>query len=122
MTTLRPYRAENRSGGPGSVSGEGIRLVSVNVGRPTPLGEIRGDRVWSGIRKRPVDPATVLWLSRINLAGDGQADLDVHGGLDKAVYATRRSISMSGNASRAEASGTPSSGRTSAPPVSPRTT
>jgi MOSC domain-containing protein YiiM len=87
MTTLRPNRAKNRPGGPGSVSSDGIRLVSVNVGTPTPLGEIRGERVWSGILKRRVDPATVLWLSLINLAGDGQADLDVHGGLDKAVYA-----------------------------------
>ena len=29
----------------------------------------------------------MLWLSAINLTGDGQADLSVHGGLDKAVYA-----------------------------------
>ena len=28
-----------------------------------------------------------LWLSWLNLSGDGQADLDVHGGSDKAVYA-----------------------------------
>ncbi|MEO6121817.1 MAG: MOSC domain-containing protein [Acidimicrobiales bacterium] len=32
-----------------------------------------------------VDP--VLYLDRLNLAGDGQADLSVHGGPDKAVYA-----------------------------------
>ena len=29
----------------------------------------------------------VLWLSALNLGGDGQADLSVHGGVDKAVYA-----------------------------------
>jgi MOSC domain-containing protein YiiM len=29
----------------------------------------------------------VLWVSALNLAGDGQADLSVHGGVDKAVYA-----------------------------------
>ena len=28
-----------------------------------------------------------LWLSEVNLSGDGQADLSVHGGVDKAVYA-----------------------------------
>lgn len=40
----------------------------------------------SGIAKRPVD-ADELWLDWVNLAGDGQAELDVHGGPDKAVYA-----------------------------------
>ncbi len=29
----------------------------------------------------------MLWLSSLNLAGDAQADLTVHGGPDKAVYA-----------------------------------
>ena len=29
----------------------------------------------------------MLWLSALNLAGDAQADLSVHGGTDKAVYA-----------------------------------
>jgi MOSC domain-containing protein YiiM len=28
-----------------------------------------------------------LWLSLHNLSGDGQADLSVHGGRDKAMYA-----------------------------------
>jgi MOSC domain-containing protein YiiM len=64
-----------------------IRLASVNVGTPTVLGEIHGERVWSGIRKRSVAPTTVLWVSALNLAGDGQADLSVHGGVDNAVYA-----------------------------------
>ena len=35
----------------------------------------------------PVDPTAVLWLSELNLSGDGQADLGVHGGPDKAVCA-----------------------------------
>ncbi len=64
-----------------------VRLVAVNVGTPTVLGELKGDRVWSGIRKHPVDPESRLWLSWLDLAGDSQADLDVHGGPDKAVYA-----------------------------------
>ena len=34
-----------------------------------------------------MNPAGVIWVSALNLAGDGQADLSVHGGLDKAVYA-----------------------------------
>jgi MOSC domain-containing protein YiiM len=64
-----------------------IELATVNVGAPSLLATVRDEHVWSGIRKQPVDPATVLWLSSVNLAGDGQADLTVHGGVDKAVYA-----------------------------------
>ena len=64
-----------------------MRLAAVNVGTPTLLATVRDERVWSGIRKRPVDQSAMLWLSALNLAGDGQADLTVHGGVDKAVYA-----------------------------------
>ena len=63
-----------------------IELAAVNVGTPTVLAETRGERVWSGIRKTPVPAAAQLWLSELNLSGDGQADLSVHGGVDKAVY------------------------------------
>ncbi len=64
-----------------------IDVVAVHVGTPSLLAEQRGERVYSGISKRPVDSSTTLWLSLLNLAGDGQADLSVHGGPDKAVYA-----------------------------------
>lgn len=64
-----------------------VEVVGVNVGFPRPLGQVRGATVHSGIAKQPVIPGTVLWLSLANLAGDGQADLSVHGGPDKAVYA-----------------------------------
>lgn len=61
-----------------------MRVMSLNVGRPATL--TRGDRsVRTGIVKRPVDgPRTARAL---NLDGDGQADLRVHGGPDKALYA-----------------------------------
>jgi len=64
-----------------------IGLQSVNVGVPAPLGVVNGERVWSAIAKRPVTGSERLWLSLMNLTGDGQADLTVHGGSDKAVYA-----------------------------------
>lgn len=64
-----------------------IGLAAVNVGTPTLLADIQGDHVWSGIAKHPVAPTSSLWLSTLNLSADGQADLDVHGGPDKAVYA-----------------------------------
>jgi MOSC domain len=64
-----------------------IQLAVVNVATPTVLAETRGENVWSAIRKQPVTPSAVLRLSGLNLAGDRQADLSVHGGVDKAVYA-----------------------------------
>lgn len=63
-----------------------VGLLSVNVGRPSFLGYHRGRPVVSGIVKRPVTAGS-LNLDGLNLAGDGQADLQVHGGADKAVYA-----------------------------------
>ena len=60
--------------------------MSVNVSMPQHLGLHRGQRITSGIAKRPVT-AEFLWLDQCNLEGDAQADLKVHGGPDKAVYA-----------------------------------
>ena len=60
-----------------------MTLISINVGFPREI--IHGGRaVNTGIFKVPV--AGPVWLGRLNLAGDGQADLRVHGGADKAVY------------------------------------
>lgn len=63
-----------------------IGLVSVNVGLPAVIGKHRGKPVTSGIRKRPVAGETIA-VGATNLAGDRQADLRVHGGPDKAIYA-----------------------------------
>ncbi len=63
-----------------------VGLLSVNVGRPSFLGYHRGRPVVSGIAKRPVFTDS-LKLDHLNLEGDGQADLQAHGGPDKAVYA-----------------------------------
>jgi MOSC domain-containing protein YiiM len=64
-----------------------IALARVNVGAPSLLARADGTDVWSGIAKHPVPAGTTLWCSTVNLGGDGQADLSVHGGPDKAVYA-----------------------------------
>jgi MOSC domain-containing protein YiiM len=69
-----------------SVATAQVDLVSVNVAMPHYLGEHRGHPVISGMAKQPVT-ARDLWLDRLNLEGDGQADLASHGGADKAVYA-----------------------------------
>lgn len=59
------------------------QLVSVNVGLPREV-EWRGRRVFTGIFKEPVEGRVPV--RKLNLDGDGQADLKVHGGPDKAVY------------------------------------
>ena len=63
-----------------------VGLVSVNVGLPEVIGKHRGKPITSGSRTRPVAGETIE-VGRTNLAGDRQADLRVHGGPDKAVYA-----------------------------------
>jgi len=55
---------------------------SVQVGRVAPLGP---QAVMSGFVKQPVRGRVEVGL--LGLAGDEQADLEVHGGRDKAVYA-----------------------------------
>lgn len=61
------------------------RLVSVNVGRPQPVGLRRGRPVKSAIGKAPVDGR--VRVCGVNVEGDDQADRSVHGGPDKAIYA-----------------------------------
>lgn len=60
-------------------------IVSVNTGRLSPLPVGQGRTVPSGIRKMPVTGAVTA--GALGLEGDEQADLGVHGGLQKAVYA-----------------------------------
>ncbi len=60
-----------------------MRVVSVNVGLPRTT-VWRGELVSTGIFKSPV--AGRVRVAGVNLEGDGQADLTVHGGPDKAVY------------------------------------
>jgi MOSC domain-containing protein YiiM len=60
-----------------------MRVISVNVGLPRPVSW-KGRRIMTGIFKEPVEGR--VRLRRHNLAGDGQADLSVHGGPEKAVY------------------------------------
>lgn len=62
-----------------------LSLKDVYVGEPSVLGHQRDQPVLSAIRKTRVE-AGELALSELNLAGDRQADLSVHGGPDKAVY------------------------------------
>jgi len=59
------------------------RLLSVNVGLPRDI-EWRGRIVHTGIWKEPVHGA--CRVRRLNLEGDGQGDLNGHGGEQRAVF------------------------------------
>ncbi|MDU0202938.1 MOSC domain-containing protein [Paenibacillus sp. MAH-36] len=59
-----------------------LEIVSVNVGKPQ-IVEYQGKELVTGIYKSPVSSS--LYVSKTQLDGDGQADLTVHGGVDKAL-------------------------------------
>lgn len=60
-----------------------MKLVSLNIARPR-LTVYQGQTINTGIFKEPVSGP--VHLRTLNLDGDRQADLTVHGGLYKAVY------------------------------------
>jgi MOSC domain-containing protein YiiM len=60
-----------------------VKLISLNVGRPH-LTVYKGVTINTGIFKKPVSGR--IALRTLNLDGDRQADLSVHGGPYKAVY------------------------------------
>jgi MOSC domain-containing protein YiiM len=61
-----------------------MKLLSVNVGLPREI-EWNGKIVRTSIFKAPV-PGRIR-VGKLNLGGDQQSDLSVHGGIEKAVYA-----------------------------------
>jgi MOSC domain-containing protein YiiM len=60
-----------------------MKLVQISVGTPHDI-EFDGKTTKTGIFKIPVDGP--VFADELHLEGDGQADLSVHGGRDKAVY------------------------------------
>jgi len=60
-----------------------MKVLSVNVGTPE-AHEWKGQLVSSSIFKHPVQGE--IKVGRLDLEGDEQADLSVHGGPDKAIY------------------------------------
>ncbi len=60
-----------------------MKLISLNVARPR-LALYKGKTINTGIFKEPVSGP--IQLRTLNLDGDRQADLSVHGGPNKAVY------------------------------------
>ncbi len=61
-----------------------MKILSLNVGLPREVAW-QGKVVTTGIFKEPVEGPTMM--RKLNLDGDRQADLTVHGGVSKAVYA-----------------------------------
>jgi MOSC domain-containing protein YiiM len=61
-----------------------MKLVAISVGRPKEV-QWRGRSVQTSIFKTPVSGR--VHVARLNIEGDEQSDLSVHGGAEKAVYA-----------------------------------
>ena len=61
-----------------------MKVLSVNVGTPRQYNWM-GQEITTSIFKFPVDGE--VQVTRLDLAGDQQSDLTVHGGVHKAVYA-----------------------------------
>jgi len=61
-----------------------MKLVAISVGRPKKV-QWRGRNVQTSIFKTPVSGR--VHVTRLNIEGDEQSDLSVHGGAEKAVYA-----------------------------------
>jgi MOSC domain-containing protein YiiM len=61
-----------------------MKVLSLNVGLPREV-TWQGKRVTTGIFKEPIQGRVMM--RTLNLDGDQQADLTVHGGVSKAVYA-----------------------------------
>lgn len=59
-----------------------IEIISLNVGKPQEV-QYRKKEITTGIHKKPV--SNPVFLSVLNFEGDGQADLEHHGGREKAV-------------------------------------
>ena len=60
-----------------------MRIAQVCVGGPAEVN-VNGKTVLTGIFKAPVEGS--IDVRMLNLTGDGQADLKVHGGRNKAIY------------------------------------
>ncbi len=61
-----------------------MQVIAISVSPPKRI-DYRGDTFETGIFKQPIHGRVMI--RTLNLDGDGQADLTVHGGVDKAVYA-----------------------------------
>src|SRR5437879_8515470 len=72
------------SGRPVTLDDGTMKLLSVNVGLPQEINW-RGETVRTSIFKAPVEGR--VRVTTLNVEGDRQSDLSVHGGSDKAVYA-----------------------------------
>jgi MOSC domain-containing protein YiiM len=59
-----------------------VEIISVNIGKPNII-VYQGKELVTGIYKSPA--SSPLYVTATNLEGDGQADLEFHGGVDKAL-------------------------------------
>ncbi len=82
-----PLSSGRRHGSQNTSENAAMKIISINVGLPRDV-EWQGKVLKTSIWKNPV--AGRIPVSKLNLKGDQQSDLSVHGGADKAVYAYPR--------------------------------
>jgi len=69
-----------------------MRLLSISCGKVSPLFDphhANHSKLASAIRKQSIsklDAPSAIEITRLGVRGDEQADLSVHGGLEKAIY------------------------------------
>ena len=61
-----------------------MKLISLNIGKPQEI-EWNGKTIRTSIFKYPV--TSKRQVNRLNIEGDEQSDMRVHGGINKAIYA-----------------------------------
>jgi len=79
-----PAACERRARGAAAATPMTVTLAQVSVSRPREV-RWRGQTISTGIFKEPVEGP--VGVGGVNVDGDRQADLTVHGGWQKAVYA-----------------------------------
>ncbi len=70
-----------------------MKIISVNAGLPREIFH-EGRMIRTGIFKAPIGDR--VRVNALNIEGDQQADLTVHGGVSKAIYVYPRSTMNSG--------------------------
>jgi len=77
------FNPANRKGHTVAATIPTLSILSINVGLPREV-EYQGKTVTTSIYKSPVSGR--VRVTALNVKGDRQSDLSVHGGVDKAVY------------------------------------
>src|SRR6185369_12377823 len=83
-TNIYPIMRASYQSPTASNEGPIMKIISINTGLPREIFH-EGRLITTGIFKAPI--AGRVRVNALNIEGDRQADLTVHGGVSKAIYA-----------------------------------